>query len=85
MRSAMNAVACREWNCALRAPTARSARIRDIRTENAVTVNNKGGAGVLLPDHRLRPDGSFIRAQSVIRADGFSSAQHRRSVHRGDT
>jgi hypothetical protein len=25
----------------------------------------------------LRTDGFFIRAQSVIRADGFSSAQHR--------
>jgi hypothetical protein len=66
MRSAMNAVACRKWNCALRAPTAFSARIKDIRTENAVTIDNKNGAGFLLSDHRLRTDGSFIRAQSVM-------------------
>jgi hypothetical protein len=28
-------------------------------------------------DRRLRTDGFFIRAQSTIRADGFSSAQQR--------
>jgi len=31
----------------------------------------------------LRTDGFFIRAQSVIRADGISSAQHRDSATTG--
>jgi len=38
---------CGERTCALRAPTVFSVRIKDIRTENTVTVNNKDGAGFL--------------------------------------
>jgi hypothetical protein len=37
----------------------------------------------LIKDRRLRADVLFIRAQSVIRADGFSSAQHRNAAARG--
>jgi len=61
--------------CALRARTVFSARINGIRTENTVSVNGKDGFLGFVQDHRLRTDGVFIRAQSVIRADGFSSAQ----------
>jgi len=43
----MNGLAWRQWSCALRAPTAFSARIKDIRAENAVLINNKNGSGVL--------------------------------------
>jgi len=38
------------------------------------TVNNNGGL-FFSQDRRLRADVFFIRAQSTIRADGFSSAQ----------
>jgi hypothetical protein len=44
-----------------------------IHTENTVMVNTKHSAGVI-QDRRLRTDVLFIRAQSMIRADGFSSA-----------
>jgi hypothetical protein len=50
-----------------------------IRTKNTVMVNTKHSAGVI-QDCRLRADVLFIRAQSTIRADGFSSAQHRNSA-----
>jgi len=63
--------------CALRAPTTFSGRIKDIRPENAVIVNTKRSAGGVIQDRRWRMDGFFIRAPSAIRADGFSSAQHR--------
>jgi hypothetical protein len=33
---------------------------------------------VFIQDRRLRADALFIRPQSAIRADGFSSAQQRR-------
>jgi len=33
-----------------------------------------------MQDRRLRTDVLFIRAQSTIRADGFSSAQNRNSA-----
>jgi len=52
------------------------ARIKGIRAENAVSVNNKGSVGVLyeiVDSARM----VFIRAESTICADGFSSAQHR--------
>jgi hypothetical protein len=41
-------------------------------------------ARVFIQDRRLRTDGFIIRAQSVIRADGFSSAQHRNFATTGD-
>jgi hypothetical protein len=46
-----------------------------IRTANTVMVNTKQGVGVLYKIARLRADVLFIRTQSVIRADSFSSAQ----------
>jgi hypothetical protein len=48
-----------------------------IRTENTVLIKDKDGMG-FIRDRRLRADVLFIRAQSTIRADGFSSAQHRK-------
>jgi hypothetical protein len=74
---------CCQRTFALRAPTAFSARIESIRAENAVTVNNKDGVNVFLRDRRLRPDGSFIRTQSAIRAVGKPSAQHRNPATTG--
>jgi hypothetical protein len=35
-----------------------------------------------MPRADLRTDGFFIRAQAAIRADGFSSAQNRRSTRK---
>jgi hypothetical protein len=40
-------------------------------------------SGGFIQDRRLRTDVFFIRAQSTIRADGFSSAQHRNSATTG--
>jgi len=48
-----------------------------IRTENTVIVNSKGRRRGFIQDRRLGADVLFIRAQSAIRADGFSSAQLR--------
>ena len=45
-----------------------------IRAKNTVRENTKNSAGVM-QDRRLRADVLFIRTQSLIRADGFSSAQ----------
>jgi len=45
-----------------------------IRSENTVMVRSKDGEG-FLQDRRLHTDGFIVRAQSTIRADGFSSAQ----------
>jgi len=39
----------------------------------------------LIQDRRLRADMLFIRPQSAIRADGFSSAQHLNSAITGGT
>jgi len=61
----------------LRAPRANlvfRADEKRIRCENKVTVKAKTVLGVI-QDRRLRTDGFIIRAQSTIRADGFSSAQ----------
>ncbi|MBI5909813.1 MAG: hypothetical protein HY848_07665 [Betaproteobacteria bacterium] len=56
-----------------------------IRTENAVMDKNNKGLGVaFIQDRRLRADVLFIRAQSAIRADGFSSAQNRNSATKGE-
>jgi hypothetical protein len=44
----LNAAACDERTCTLRAPTAFSVRIKSIRTENAVLVKSKDGYGLLL-------------------------------------
>jgi hypothetical protein len=41
----MNVLAWRQWSCALRAPTAFSARINGIRAVNTVLVNSKDGIG----------------------------------------
>jgi hypothetical protein len=54
-----------------------------IRTENTVMVNTKHSAAGI-QDRQLRADVLFIRAQSAIRADGFSSAQYRNSATMGD-
>jgi hypothetical protein len=49
-----------------------------IRTENTVMDKINSGLWVgFIQDRRLRADVLFIRAQSTIRADGFSSAQNR--------
>jgi len=40
-------ISCCRWRCALRAPTAFSARIKGIRPENAVLIKTKNGFGVL--------------------------------------
>jgi hypothetical protein len=55
------------------------ARIKGIRAENAVSVNNKDSVGFLykIPDAARMV---FIRAASGIRADGFSSAQLRNAL-----
>jgi transcription elongation factor GreA len=52
---------------------------KHIRTENTVMVNPEHRAG-FIQDRRLRADVLFIRVQSTIRADGFSSAQDRNSA-----
>jgi len=55
-----------------------------IRTENTVMDKSKNGLGLgFIQDRRLRADVLFIRAQSTIRADGSSSAQHRNSATEG--
>jgi len=74
--SVNNVVACRKWTCALRAPTASSARIKGIRTENAVLINSENGVGFYTRSP-IAHGWLFIRAQSVIRADGPPSAQYR--------
>jgi len=50
-----------------------------IRTENTVMDKSKDSAGV---SYKIADcdDVLFIRAQSTIRADGFSSAQYRNSA-----
>jgi len=53
---------------------------KHIGTENTVMVNTKTRRGGFIQDRRLRTDVLFIRAQSTIRADGFSSAQYRNSA-----
>jgi hypothetical protein len=45
-------------------------------------VKNKDGVGVYSRSSIVR-GWLFIRAQSMIRADGFSSAQHRNSATTG--
>jgi len=69
----LNAVACDELPCALRAPTAISVRIKTIRTEIAVIVKSKVNAGFHTRSS-IAHGWLFIRAQSTIRADDFSSA-----------
>jgi len=67
----------------MRRPDLRAARAnrvfctdeKRIRTENTVTVNNKHSAGVLYKIADCVRTASRHRAQSTIRADGFSSAQ----------
>ncbi|MEK7362029.1 MAG: hypothetical protein AAB133_08130 [Pseudomonadota bacterium] len=68
-------VACDDKTCALRAPTVFLVRIQTIRTKNTVMDKTKPTWG-FIQDRRLRTDGFIIRAQSTIRADGFSSAQN---------
>jgi len=72
----LSAVLFQPRTCALRAPTVFSARIKGIRAENAVSVNNKESVGFLckIADSARMV---FIRAESAIRADGFLSAQRR--------
>jgi hypothetical protein len=62
----------------LRAPRANRVFRADekrIRSENTVTDKSKKTVFGFIQDTRLRADGFIIRAQSGIRADGFSSAQ----------
>jgi hypothetical protein len=58
---------------AARANHAYCADEKRIRTVSVVMAKTRSSAGVI-QDHRLGADVLFIRAQSVIRADGFSSA-----------
>jgi len=72
-----NTVACDERPCAL----ARANRVfrtdeKRIRTENTVMVNTKHSMG-FYPRSSIARGWILIRAQSTIRADGFSSAQNR--------
>jgi len=53
------------------------ARIKGIRAENAVSVNDSVRFLYKIPDSARMV---FIREESGIRADGFSSAQHRNSA-----
>jgi hypothetical protein len=66
-------------HCALRAPTFLSVRIKTIRTEKTVTEQNKDSAGFFTRSP-IAYGRFFFRAQSAIRADGFSSAQQRNSA-----
>jgi len=50
-----------------------------IRTKNTVMIKTRTALG-FHQDRRLCADVLFIRAQSAIRADGFSSAQNRNSA-----
>jgi len=54
-----------------------------ILIEITVMVRSKDGLGVLLSKIVDCADVLFIRAQSMIRADGFSSAQHRNRATTG--
>jgi hypothetical protein len=73
----LNTVAGHERTCALRAPTAFLARIKDIRARNAVSVNNRESMGFVFkiadPARMV-----FIRAESAIRADGV---RPRKALH----
>ena len=69
-----NSVACHEKTCALRAPTSFPVRIKSIRTGNEVLINDKNDFG-FYSRSPIAYGWLFIRTQSVIRADGFSSAQ----------
>src|SRR3990167_5959465 len=57
---------------------------KHIRTENAVMDKSKSGLGGFLKKvGRLRRVVFFPRPKPTIRADGFSSAQHRNSATTG--
>jgi hypothetical protein len=72
----LSTVACDENLRAARANPAFGTDKRRIRTKSTVMDKSKKRSGVVfIPDRRLRADVLFIRAQSTIRADGFSSAQ----------
>jgi hypothetical protein len=77
----LSAFACDENLRAARANRVFRTDEKRIRAENTVMnkSNNAPGLG-FIQDRRLRADVLFIRAQSAIRADGFSSAQHRNSA-----
>jgi len=75
--------ACYERPCALRAPTVFSVRIKSASAQKTRFWIKTRTARGFIQDCRLRADVLFIRAQSAIRADGFSSAQHRNSATRG--
>jgi hypothetical protein len=74
----LSAVACDENLRAARANRVFRTDEKRISAENAVMnkSNNAPGSG-FIQDRRLRADVLFVRTQSTIRADGFSSAQHR--------
>ncbi|MBI5912586.1 MAG: hypothetical protein HY848_21860, partial [Betaproteobacteria bacterium] len=75
----------RSGHCAL----ARANRVfgtdkKHIRTKNTVMDKSNDGLGfAFIQDRRLRADVLFIRAQSTIRVDGFSSAQNCNSAATG--
>jgi hypothetical protein len=60
-----------------RAPTVFSVRMKSVSVQKTRLWIKATRFGVaFIQDRRLRTDALFIRAQSTIRADGFSSAQH---------
>jgi hypothetical protein len=75
MYSVLNIVACRARICALRAPTVLSARMKSVSARKTRLWLTPDTAWGFIQDRRLRADVLFIRTQSGIRADGFSSAQ----------
>jgi hypothetical protein len=70
----LNGVACSQWTCALRAPTVFLERIKSIHSKNTVMVKSNNGMGLFLYKIVDSARMVFIRAESAIRADGFSSA-----------
>jgi len=62
-------------DCARRAPPVFSERMTSLSAlKIRLRIKTKIGFG-FIQDHRFRTDGFIIRAKSMIRADGFSSAQ----------
>jgi hypothetical protein len=72
----LNAVEYDKKTCALRAPTAFSARMKNASAQKTrLWIKPRMTRVAFIQDRRLRADVLFIRAQPTIRADGFSSAQ----------
>ena len=80
MYGVSNIAACGERTCALRAPTVFSVRMKSTSAQKTRLWLTPNRAWGFIQDRRLRADVLFIRTQSVIRADVFSSAQNRNSA-----